>query len=142
MCRQAYISLLSSGNRFFSDRARGEFLTRGAALASQQSVAGEFGLSGGDAHQVYPPPAGGPPPPKRAILTSTGDHHQVEQLEREPRRYEQFSTGGRGPGGMTRAIVGGGTKENRRPPTILRKSTKLYINDISGLKHVFARYIF
>lgn len=86
-------------------RGRGEFLTRGAALASGTVMEGYPNVHhnanvysvGQRANPLMPPPGAGP--------EVVHDH-----LEREPRRF-----GRGGSSGMT-------AKESRRNPTILRKS--------------------
>ena len=121
---------------YFRERPRGEFLTRGAALASQQVQPGqppEFGSltvtpsrgslgshidAAGTVYSVS----------QRNIMTSSvtsGGGIQVlpeqqhEQLEREPRRYVASHD-------LVRTRSALQPKESRRNPTILRKSKRLH----------------
>eukprot|EP00095_Tigriopus_kingsejongensis_P011483 maker-scaffold626_size122949-snap-gene-0.34 protein:Tk11483 transcript:maker-scaffold626_size122949-snap-gene-0.34-mRNA-1 annotation:"ferm domain-containing protein 8" len=133
---------------YFQQRApRGEFLTRGAALASQQA---EFtalnpppnslrGSMGGHLDPSSVVVTGSGPNAavysvgQRAILGNVGNNDgpvqpQHEQLEREPRRYVANHDLVR-----TRS----GTKEvNRRNPTILRKKLDIciYLMSSVGIK--------
>ncbi|TRY63414.1 hypothetical protein TCAL_02646 [Tigriopus californicus] len=129
---------------YFQQRApRGEFLTRGAALASQQAEYSAMNPNSGrgsmashlDSTGVVV--TGSSPNPiaysvgQRALLTGSNDGPpppQHEQLEREPRRYIANHELVR-----TRS----GTKDvNRRNPTILRKKLDIciYLMSSVGIK--------
>ena len=112
---------------YYRDRPRGEFLTRGAALASQQAVGGPdyqslpaTGSARGslashlDSTGILPTSAVYSVT-QRGIVPNQGLDH--EQLEREPRRYVAA--------GHEMALRGPRSKEKMRNPTILRKSNKI-----------------
>ena len=75
---------------YFRERPRGEFLTRGAALASQQSQ--EYGArSEASANPVY---SVGQAQTRAMLSSAMNSDLQHEQLEREPRRYIPGSSAG------------------------------------------------
>ena len=99
---------------YFRERPRGEFLTRGAALASSNAnndfptIHSNRGLGLADPN-VYSVSQRN----VNVVIGGPGGGADIshEQLEREPRRYGRSNNQS--------------TKENRRNPTILRKSNQL-----------------